>query len=175
MGKITFVLGGARSGKSGYAVQLAQESGKKVAFIATCPYFDEEMEERIRKHKEERPPEWGCFEEFKDIAPLIKRLDQEYDYGFVLIDCLTLFTSNLVLDEFDEEEIKKRTQNMLDELKKASFDAVLVANEVGLGIIPEYPVSRKFRDYAGRVNQLVAKSADEVFFTVAGIPTKIKT
>lgn len=174
MGKITFVLGGARSGKSNYAVERAMASGKKVVFIATCPYYDREMEDRIQKHKDERPPEWGCVEEFKNIAPVIRDLAKSQVYGFVLIDCLTLFVSNLLFDELEEEQIQLRTQNILDEIKNSSLDAVLVANEVGMGIVPEHDISRKFRDYAGRVNQIVAKSADEVYFCVAGIANKIK-
>ena len=174
MGKITFILGGARSGKSGYAVKLANDSDKKVIFIATCPYYDDEMEERIQKHKDERPEEWGCFEEFKDIAKILREISENHDCGITLIDCLTLFVSNLLMDEFDESEIKKRTQNMIDEIRKARFDAILVSNEVGLGLVPEHPLGRKFRDVAGRINQIVASSADEVYFTVAGIPQKIK-
>lgn len=174
MGKIAFVLGGARSGKSNLALKLAMDSGKKVTFIATCPYYDDEMQDRIQKHKDERPEDWGCFEEFKDIAKVIRDISENYNYELVLIDCMTLFTSNLMMDKIEETAIKARVESMLEEIKKSRLEAVIVSNEVGMGLVPETTVGRKFRDIAGRVNQQVAAIADDVYFVVAGIANKIK-
>ena len=174
MGKISFILGGARSGKSSYAVELAKEAGNRVAFVATCPYYDQETEERIALHKKERPSDWKTFEEYKDVAPVLANIDTQDAFDAVLIDCLTLFTSNLLMDNYEENDVKERINTMLDVLKEAKYDSILVANEVGLGIVPEHKLARKFRDVAGRVNQLVAKHSDKVVFMAAGLPLHLK-
>lgn len=173
MGVVNFVLGGTRSGKSTYALNLAGAPGKKVAFVATSPYFDEDMTKRIEKHKAERPPEWDTYEETIEIPNLLKSLDNKYD--IVLIDCLTLFTTNMMLENHDENAIKNKTHEMLDVLKEVSFDSVLVSNEVGLGTHPEHKLAREFRDIAGGVNQITASKADNVYFMVSGIPMVLKS
>jgi adenosylcobinamide kinase/adenosylcobinamide-phosphate guanylyltransferase len=173
MGKIQFILGGARSGKSNYAVKLAKESNKKTAFIATCPYYDEDMEERISLHKQERPSGWTTYEEFKDLAPLLEKIDQDQDFGIIIVDCLTLFISNLLLDEFEEDYIKVKITNILNVLRKTKYDSIIVANEVGLSVVPESKLGRKFRDIAGRTNQLVAQNSTETVFMIAGKPLKL--
>ncbi|MFH0702625.1 MAG: bifunctional adenosylcobinamide kinase/adenosylcobinamide-phosphate guanylyltransferase [bacterium] len=174
MGKITFIIGGARSGKSSYAVKLAKDSFKKAAFVATCPYYDEETKERIEQHIKERPSEWQTFEEFRNLAPLLENIDSQHNFDIVIIDCLTLFISNLLLDKAEEAFIKERIAQMLQALKNTKYDSILVANEVGLSIVPENQLARKFRDIAGRVNQLVAQTADHAIFMVAGMPLKLK-
>ena len=171
MGKITLVLGGARSGKSSFALGLAKKY-KKVGFIATCDGLDREMRERIKKHKILRPKNWATFEKNKHIVSALDDMGNNFDC--IIIDCLTLWVSNLLLSKNKEEKIAQEAVAVLARLKKNKARAILVSNEVGLGLVPVNKLGRKFRDIAGRVNQLAAKEADEVFFTVSGIPTKIK-
>ena len=171
MNEITFILGGARSGKSSYALSVAKKY-KKVAFIATCEALDNEMTKRIKLHKESRPKHWDTFEEPKDIEGTLKKLINKYDC--IVIDCLTLFISNLFLSGFNKDAIEKKISKLIAALKKINCRIILVSNEVGMGIVPDNKLGRDFRDLAGRVNQMVAKNADKVFFIVAGIPLKIK-
>jgi adenosylcobinamide kinase/adenosylcobinamide-phosphate guanylyltransferase len=171
MNKITLILGGARSGKSSYALSLAKKY-KKVVFIATCLGLDKEMRERIRLHKEARPKHWETFEEPKEPAKLIGKLSNGFDC--ILIDCLTLLVSNLVLAGDKQEQVFKKIKELLFVLSKKKARVILVSNEVGLGLVPANKLGRDFRDVAGRVNQMVAKNADKVFFVVAGMPLKIK-
>ena len=171
MNKITLILGGARSGKSSYALSLAKKY-KKVAFIATCLGLDIEMRERIRLHKESRPKHWETFEEPKDLARLIGKIGNSFDC--ILIDCLTLLVSNLILSSNTQDQIFRKIEELLFVLSKKKARVILVSNEVGLGLVPSNKLGRDFRDIAGRVNQIVAKNANKVFFVVAGIPLKIK-
>ncbi len=145
---------------------------KKVAFIATCQPLDKEMKERIRRHKEARPENWKTLEEDRDVASLLAKMDNSFDC--IVVDCLTLLVSNLLLRGRNEDEILKKIGSMLANLRKKKAKAILVSNEVGLGIVPVSKLGRDFRDIAGKVNQLTAKEADEVFFMISGIPTRIK-
>ncbi|MFA5156406.1 MAG: bifunctional adenosylcobinamide kinase/adenosylcobinamide-phosphate guanylyltransferase [Candidatus Omnitrophota bacterium] len=171
MGKIIFILGGARSGKSSFALELAKKH-KKVAFVATCRGLDKEMRQRIKKHQQSRPKSWATFEQGRDITVALGQIKNNFDC--IVIDCLTLWVSNLLLGGNKEEKITQQVIKMLTALKQGKSKVILVSNEVGLGIVPANKLARQFRDIAGRVNQLVAKEADEVFFTVSGIPMKIK-
>ncbi|MDD5729528.1 MAG: bifunctional adenosylcobinamide kinase/adenosylcobinamide-phosphate guanylyltransferase [Candidatus Omnitrophica bacterium] len=171
MSKITLILGGARSGKSTYAVKLASKY-KRVAFVATCQGLDKEMRRRILKHKEARPKNWATFEEPMGIAVLAGKLG---GFECIVIDCLTLLVSNLILAGRKDNEILEEIGNSLINLRKKKIPAIIVSNEVGLGIVPDNKLARDFRDVAGKVNQLAAKEADQVFFTVSGIPVKIKS
>lgn len=171
MNKITLVLGGARSGKSTYAMHLAAKY-TKVAFIATAQALDEEMGERIKRHRKARPKNWKTFEEAKELSPLLKKITGKFNC--LIIDCLTLLISNLILSGQTEDKIIKNVNGMLATLRKTKAHAIIVSNEVGLGIVPGNALSRDFRDIAGKINQIVAKTADEVFFTVSGIPLMIK-
>jgi adenosylcobinamide kinase/adenosylcobinamide-phosphate guanylyltransferase len=171
MSKITLILGGARSGKSGHALSLAKKY-KKVAFIATCLGLDKEMQERIRLHKESRPKHWKTFEEPKDLAKLLEGLSNNFDC--IIVDCLTLLVSNLILAGDKQEQVAEKIKKLLLALNKRKARIILVSNEVGSGLVPANKLGRDFRDVAGRVNQMVAKNAGEVFFVVAGIPLKIK-
>lgn len=171
MGKIILILGGARSGKSTYALELAKKY-KKVAFIATCQALDKEMEERINLHKKTRPKHWDTFEEPEKLTELLSRIGNDFDC--ILIDCLTLLVSNLTLSGKSQEAVVKNIEEMLVVLKKKKAAVIMVSNEVGLGIVPDNKLGRVFRDIAGRVNQAVAKKAGEVYFTVSGIPMRIK-
>jgi len=171
MGKVTLILGGARSGKSSFALALAKKYSK-VAFVATCDGLDREMRERIKKHRACRPRHWTTFEKNKDIASALDSMQNDFDC--VIIDCLTLWVSNLLLAKNKEEKILQEAVAILASLKKKKARTIIVSNEVGLGLVPANRLGRKFRDIAGRVNQLAAGEADEVFFIVSGIPTKIK-
>lgn len=171
MGKITLILGGARSGKSTYALSLAKKY-KKVAFIATCEGLDKEMRERINKHKEARPGHWDTFEEARNLVPLLNKLGDSF--SCILIDCLTLLASNLVLNGEHEDRIIKKIEELLAILRKNKARVLFVSNEVGLGLVPANKLGRKFRDIAGKINQIVASESDEVFFMISGMPLKIK-
>ncbi len=174
--KVTFVLGGARSGKSYFAQKLARKLGKKVLFVATAEPLDKEMQARIEEHKKLRPSYWRTLEIASGIAGEIET--QSGDAEVVVVDCLTLLVSNIVTKNSDYNQAEKRVIaeineliNCLDRLN-ASF--IIVSNEVGLGIVPENELARFYRDLLGKVNQLISQKADEVYFMVAGIPLKIK-
>lgn len=172
MGKITFVIGGARSGKSAYAQRIAQGCGGKVAFIATCKPHDEEMKKRVRLHRQFRPAGWKTFEEPQDPSSLLKQAGTRFDC--IIIDCLTILVSNLMFEGAKEKEIENKVKKLLNVLGNVEAESVIVSNEVGLGIVPENKLARDFRDIAGRANQLVAEKADEVFFMVSGLSWRIK-
>ena len=172
MNKITLILGGARSGKSTYALSLAKKQNK-VAFIATCQGLDKEMEQRIKLHKEARPKHWQTFEEPKELEALLGKIGNTFDC--IIIDCLTLLVSNLILSGDKERDIFNKFTAILVQLEKKKAKVIIVSNEVGLGVVPVSKLGRDFRDITGRLNQLVVSYADEVFFIVAGLPLKIKT
>lgn len=172
MGKITFVLGGARSGKSSHATKLAEKAGAKVAFVATGQGLDREMRKRIASHRRQRSSLWKTFEEPLNMCTAIKKMGSDFDV--VLIDCLTLLVSNHLMKKHSEKTIALEVKKMLMQLNKIHSNAIIVSNEVGLGIVPANKLARDFRDIAGRVNQVVAEHADEVYFLVSGIPIKIK-
>src|SRR3989338_3073606 len=173
MAKLTFILGGARSGKSSFAVELAKEY-KSVTYVATAQVLDDEMRERVEMHKKLRPASWKVVESHVNVANTVERLKAD----LILIDCLTLYVSNLLLDankeDTKEEYITNEIKRLCDASENVSADVIMVSNEVGLGIVPADPLGRKFRDIAGRVNQIVASRADEVYFVTAGIPQKLK-
>jgi len=171
MGKITLILGGARSGKSTYALSLAKKY-KKVAFIATCQGLDKEMRERIRLHQESRPKHWETFEEPRDLTGLLEKINSSFDC--ILVDCLTLLVSNLVLAGAGQEAVIKYIEDLLFFLGKKKARIILVSNEVGLGLVPVNKLGREFRDIAGKINQIAASRANEVLFMAAGLPMKIK-
>lgn len=171
MSKIILILGGVRSGKSTYAVNLAKKY-KKVAFIATGQPLDKEMKKRIAIHKKLRPKNWQTFEEPKDIYGLLKKIKSKFE--LIIVDCVTLWVSNLLLKGRKEKELVDEAQKTLDLLKNTKAKVVIVSNEVGLGIVPRNKLARDFRDITGKINQLVAREAKEVIFMVSGLPLKIK-
>ncbi len=171
MGKIIFIVGGARGGKSSYALTLAA-TAKKVAFIATCEALDDEMARRIRKHKQERPKHWITFEEPLNVSALIRKISANHD--FILIDCLTLLVTNLLLKKRKTKEIEGEILLVLNALKKHKGISVIVSNEVGMGIVPDSRLGRGFRDIAGLINKIVAERSGRVVFMVAGVPLTIK-
>lgn len=171
MGKITFILGGSRSGKSTYALEIAKKY-KSVAFIATAQALDNEMFRRIKLHKATRPKHWQTFEEPKDITLVLEKSGSKF--ACIIIDCLTLWVSNLLLTDYKPQSIENQIKKIVLLLRKIKTHTIIVSNEVGLGIVPNNKLGRVFCDVAGIVNQIVAKEADEVFFMISGIPTKIK-
>lgn len=172
MGKLILILGGARSGKSRYAVELAKKSGKKVAFIATATPKDEEMTRRIKLHRISRPKYWKTIEESRNIILQLSQLRAKFEV--VLVDCLGLLISNFLSDGLNDREIEKRIKSLTRAIAKFQSIAILVSNEVGMGIVPDNPLARRFRDLVGLANQIITKRADEVIFMQAGIPLRIK-
>jgi adenosylcobinamide kinase / adenosylcobinamide-phosphate guanylyltransferase len=171
MQKIVIVLGGARSGKSYYALAEASLIKGKKAFIATAEPLDDEMYIRIENHKKERGNDWDTYEEPLQIAPLISRIKGKYDA--ILIDCLTLWVSNIMHAGFD---IAEETGKLVSAISTSSPAPIyIISNEVGLGLVPESPLGRSYRDNLGHVNRQVAQAASDVIFMVAGIPLKIKS
>lgn len=173
MSDFIFVLGGARSGKSAYALNLAKERSRKVLYIATAEADDSEMESRISKHKASRPRYWKTIEEPLDLIGALRK--QKHKYEVIIIDCLTLYLSNLMHKGLSQGAIIKRIKAVARHLKEMKETVIVISNEVGLGIVPENKLAREFRDIAGLVNQSMAKAADEVVFIQAGIPLKLKS
>ncbi|MGC8970746.1 MAG: bifunctional adenosylcobinamide kinase/adenosylcobinamide-phosphate guanylyltransferase [bacterium] len=165
---LTFILGGARSGKSNFALSLAK--GKEVAFIATALPLDKEMDERIRHHKEERPSHWKTVEEPINLLSAIKSI---VDVDIIILDCLTMWVSNL-LEICTDEELLKMSEDIAIYSRDIKAEVIAISNEVGLGIVPEYPLGRRYRDLLGRVNQTFAKYSNKIFFMIAGIPLEVK-
>lgn len=163
------VLGGARSGKSRYAQGRAEALDGNLVYIATGQAFDAEMTERIVRHRDDRGPRWTTLEEPFDLAGAIARASD--GAGAVLVDCLTLWLSNLMLAQMP---LETATRALADAIARCPCPIVLVSNEVGLGIVPENALARAFRDEAGRLNQTIAAQADEVQFIAAGLPLRLK-
>ena len=171
--KINFVIGGCRSGKSDYALKLADAvSSQNKYFIATSVPTDGEMEKRVQKHQKERGADWRTLEEPVDIDKAIDQYSRKA--GVILVDCLTLWVSNMMFRQWDQDQIETMTSKLEDSLKRSACPVFLVSNEVGLGVVPENMLARRFRDLAGFVNQRMAETADRVIMTVAGIPVTIK-
>lgn len=163
------VLGGARSGKSRYAQARAEALDAELVFIATAQAFDTEMSERIARHRDDRGDRWTTVEAPVELATAIRTECRED--RVLLIDCLTLWTSNLLLAERD---IPAATAELVAAIDDAVGPLILVSNEVGLGIVPDNELARRFRDDAGRVNQQVAAAVDEAMFIAAGLPLRLK-
>ena len=172
---LTLILGGARSGKSRFAQSLCSTSSK-VAYIATARIEDEEMRARVNRHRLERPSNWMTVEEPLAIGKAVRRNVPDYD--FVLLDCLTLWLSNLAWERRTEtpEILEQAVFDELSQLASASVatQLIVVSNEVGCGIVPESPVGRQFRDLQGWANQQIAGQAQMVYQMVAGIPVVVK-
>lgn len=180
-GKMILVLGGARSGKSEFAEKLAASSGKKITYIATAEVLDGEMAAKIKLHQERRPKEWVTVEEEIDVLGSLSRGGQG---DLFLLDCATVWLTNLLYEQHCsplETEPHKMEALVLEKVAglaktvNQGLDLVVVSSEVGLSIVPEYPVARLFRDLAGKANQFLAASADSVYLVVAGIPMEIKS
>lgn len=172
MAKLILVTGGTRSGKSGYALKLAESQRRKIVYIATAVGLDSEMKKRIALHKKTRRKDWTTIEEPSDILKAVKKIS-ERDV-VVILDCLTLLLSNLMLKGIRDGEIFDRIKSIAGALKKSFALSIIVTNEVGSGIVPENKPARRFRDLQGRANQIVSQEADCVYLLVSGVPVKIK-
>lgn len=189
------VTGGARSGKSSFAEQIAYYTANKGIYIATAEALDDEMSERIAKHQQQREQlnfKWSTIEEPLYVAQYLEQLTQAYHESgamsskedrtisnpVILFDCLTLWLTNWLLKVEQEADREALLQHQIDKLlsaiQKCPYPIIIVTNEVGDGIVPTYPLGRWFRDEAGRLNQLAAELADKVFLVTAGIPIDIK-
>lgn len=168
---LELILGGARSGKSRLAEQLATDSGLRVTYVATCQPLDGEMAERIAHHQSRRPPQWTLVEEPLALASVLEaHADGEC---CLLVDCLTLWLTNLLLLD-DEAQAAHELQALLAVLPKLPGRIILVSNETGLGVVPLGELSRRYVDQAGRLHQAIAALADRVQLMVAGLPLLLK-
>jgi adenosylcobinamide kinase/adenosylcobinamide-phosphate guanylyltransferase len=182
---ITFIIGGARSGKSSFALKTVLKAEGPKAFIATAEALDEEMKQRIEKHRAERGNDWNTYEAPLNIPATL--MDIKERYNVILLDCLTVWLSNVLLRAQNGEDRTQTVVNSIKELidalhiqkneQRATKDErwlVIVSNEVGTGIVPENKLARQFRDLAGTLNQKIAEIANQVYMVTAGIPVKIK-
>jgi adenosylcobinamide kinase / adenosylcobinamide-phosphate guanylyltransferase len=191
MGKLILVLGGARSGKSTYVEQKAAElGGDSVLFVATSETKDEEMRQRVAKHRAQRPSAWKTLEVPRDVASVLNL--ETGTHKVVLVDCMTFLVANHLLSEagtgddpfgepssnpFDvqiEVNVLAEVEALIDYAQKKDTELLVVSNEVGLGLVPPYELGRAYRDILGRANQVLARHAEEVILLVAGIPLKVK-
>jgi adenosylcobinamide kinase/adenosylcobinamide-phosphate guanylyltransferase len=169
--QIILITGGARSGKSKYAEQRALKLGARRLYVATAEAKDKEMTERIAEHKKRRGKEWSIVEEPVELAEALIAWRSRADCA--VVDCLTLWFSNLLLGR-DGNNAAKKIEELVETLPKLGFHVVLVTNEVGWGIVPDNPLARQFRDFSGWANQRIAAAANEVVLTIAGIPVVVK-
>ena len=177
MAEIIFITGGARSGKSSFAEKRALEFGESLGYLATAQMLDDEMNERVRRHRERRGEEWHTIEEPIHLSQALTRSDGRHQA--ILVDCVTLWLSNLLFRYEEsggscEERIQEDVRHLKSTLLGMVTPVILVSNEVGLGVVPDNPLARMFRDIAGITNQLLAAAADEVHVIISGIPLKLK-
>jgi len=169
----TFILGGARSGKSRFALELGNRQPGAKIYLATAEARDDEMAARIAAHQRERGGDWRTFEEARHVAETLQSLPEKD--GVVILDCLTLWLCNVLLAaEGDEKKTRDRIGQLISVSEKLNVDLIAVSNEVGQGIVPADARSRGFRDLAGAMNQGFAAASDAVYWMTAGIPQKIK-
>jgi adenosylcobinamide kinase/adenosylcobinamide-phosphate guanylyltransferase len=191
MGRLTLILGGARSGKSTFAEQRAKElGGDSVLYVATSESKDEEMQQRVAKHRAERSPAWGTLESPRNVAQALRQTRS--NARVILLDCITFLVANHLMDAaapkdnpfddpsadpFDpqiEANVVAEVQELVAYVQESDAELLAVSNEVGLGVVPPYELGRAYRDILGRANQILARHADEVQLLVAGIPMKVK-
>ncbi len=186
MSKIIFVTGGARSGKSRLAEEKTAELGKEIGYIATAKVTDEDMARRIEHHRSSRPTEWHTFEKYIDFESFREDEDFKKCDTFIL-DCMTILVTNQMFEhdiDYDtcdiktveriEQGIKTEVMALLGMIRDLNKNLIIVSNEVGLGLVPSYRLGNLFRDIAGRINQMIAREADEAYFVVSGLPMKLK-
>ena len=191
MGRLTLILGGARSGKSTFAEQRARElGGESVLYVATSEMKDDEMQQRVAKHRAERLTAWGTLEAPRNVAQALRQDGSEAKV--ILLDCMTFLVANHLMDAaapkdnpfddpsadpFDpqiEADVVTEVETLVTYVQQSEVDLIVVSNEVGLGVVPPYELGRAYRDILGRANQILARHADEVQLLVAGIPMKVK-
>lgn len=172
MKETTLVVGGCKSGKSRHALELAENYGLRKIFMATCIPMDDEMKDRVKKHKAERDELWQTMDVPTDLPEAIAA--HGADGHVILVDCLTLWITNLLMRPANAEPVADRVEALVTALAQAACPVVLVSNEVGAGIVPENRLARQFRDEAGLANQKVAAAVDRVVWMVAGIANVVK-
>ena len=172
MAKIIFITGGARSGKSRLAEELAARHGAPLGYLATGQAGDAEMATRISRHQARRGPDWQTMEEPLQLLEVLQGHDGYF--RAVLVDCLTLWLSNLLLHHNDPAPALAAVRELIAGFAGLTTPLVIVSNEVGMGIVPDNPLARSFRDLAGEANELIAAAADEVYVTFSGLPLKLK-
>jgi adenosylcobinamide kinase/adenosylcobinamide-phosphate guanylyltransferase len=174
--KIILILGGARSGKSSCAQQLATDRGGRVLFCATAQLLDEEMRQRINAHRQSRPPGWDTLETEIGLAAALEAVAGGYET--VIIDCITLLAANCMGDAADpaaaEQAVDGEVNSLIDLMRRSGCSFILVSNEVGSGIVPDNKLARVYRDALGKANRGLALAADEVILMTAGLPLKLK-
>ena len=172
MSRIILVTGGARSGKSRFAERLALTFGTPLGYLATCESLDTEMDERVERHRKRRGLEWMTIEEPLRLTEMLAANDGRY--RAVLVDCVTLWLSNLLLAHEKPERVMATVRELVEAAPKFVTPLIFVTNEVGMGIVPENRLARVFRDLAGEANELLATAADEVHVVFAGLPLRLK-
>ncbi len=174
--RVVLLLGGARAGKSQLAEKLARQWGRRVLYVATAQPGDEEMRQRVEMHRARRPAHWRTLEEPLNVADAVAPHLSSVDT--VLLDCMTLWASNILLAEENAARAEKRLMGEIERLvercRQGNVTLLVVSNEVGQGVVPAYPLGRQFRDVLGRANQLLARNADAVLYCIAGIPIELK-
>jgi adenosylcobinamide kinase/adenosylcobinamide-phosphate guanylyltransferase len=169
---LIFVTGGCRSGKSQFAQEYANRYFHKKLYLATCEALDEEMAKRIEDHKKRRGSDWQTVEEPIRIAEAIRQ--HEDDVEVILLDCITLWLSNLLMRQKSDHAIMEEVNRLMDTARKGQPSLIFVSNEVGMGLVPVEPLGRRFRDLSGMANQKIAEVAKTVVFMVSGIPILLK-
>ena len=170
--KIILITGGVRSGKSQFALDLAQSFPGPKAYLATAQPLDREMAERIRRHKRNRPKDWQTLEEPLRLSEILEKKGDEF--SLILIDCLTLWISNGLMAHWTEKKFLQEADRLRKVCRETRCSLIIVSNEVGLGIVPDNPSARMFRDLSGLIHQKISRQADEVYFMVSGIPLQLK-
>ena len=182
MGKLTLVLGGARSGKSSFAERLASQLSHDVLYIATAQALDQEMSARIKKHRGARPDHWRTLEIPSGIHDKLK--SSQVDAEVIILDCLTLLVSNILMSLPDTQEnpdenlatlrVESELTALMSTIRGTEAHWIIVSNEVGMGLVPPYPLGRLYRDQLGWANKFIANAADQVIFMLAGLPWELK-
>jgi len=183
---VTFVIGGARSGKSTFAELKAKEYGEKVLYIATAVVTDQAMADRVRKHRAQRPESWSTLEMYSDFKTLINH-EEFIECEVVLLDCITTLIGNFMYDsgiDFDscmaedvnrlEKKITEEVISLIDVCNNNNKKLIIVSNETGMGVVPSYYIGNYFRDISGRINREIGVKADFMYFIFSGIPIKLK-
>jgi adenosylcobinamide kinase/adenosylcobinamide-phosphate guanylyltransferase len=169
---LIYITGGARSGKSRYAQELAKRLAKKVVFVATATPSDENLRRRIARHRRERPKAWRTIENPLHLSDVFSKVDRRTE--LILIDCLTLYVSGCLMKGENESKITTQVEMFCKAAALSSMTTILVSNEVGSGLVPTTDLGLKFRDYLGRANQVAARYADEVILMVSGLVVPLK-
>jgi len=175
MSKVILVTGGARSGKSRFAEGLAEGFDPMRCYLATGQAGDAEMGERIGRHRDRRGGGWETVEEPLELTREVNRVDGSGSYTVLLVDCITLWLSNLLFHfDGDVAGALLRVADFTESFVRLSTPLIIVTGEVGMGIVPEHPLAKSFRDLAGEANECIAAKADEVYVTISGLPLKLK-